>query len=260
MTAFVGTVVTGLSALGALITVFLGMRRGWRWFDERFPDEEAVREEVAEELSDELFVDLFGEDVSVERVDGEYGARIAAAAADAEEIRRLSGNTKRIDGMDDFDQFVDPTVHTRLLVIDPARRSDAQTGAYTGFEMEEAIGRERDADLSFIRGRYGGLREYLKSDGDWENAKARTYVTTPWIRMVLFKGDEEAGWREAGFTFSPTLADFNEETPKFWTEDPMAIKALRSIYEDVWHDPRTEPYLDTYARVFGDDAPAPIDS
>jgi hypothetical protein len=230
------------SILGVLIAAYLNRDRILKLYSK-------YTGKTAEE---KLLKRLFGEEIRVERADEDYGERIRSAASNSYLIYRLSGNTKRIDGMDDFEQFKDPNVTTRLLIINPVPKTESNFGDYTALDIEKSLGRDQAADLSFLKGRYGGIKQYLEEDGDWEETRAQAYGTTPWIRMILFKGDEEQGWNEAGFTFSPTLADFNNQTPKFWTTDPAAIKTLRSIYEDIWNDPRTEKYSDMYDRIFGD--------
>jgi hypothetical protein len=202
-----------------------------------------LRERLDDWLTPDLLTGIFGPDTDVAVVDN-YGERIAQASENTTRVDRLSGNTSTFDWFDERDTFANSDVENRILLLNP--ESTDETGELSGNQAilhSDHVDSKHTEEGNFSNHQY--IYQKLRSD-DWETTEVKVYNTTPWVRVVLFDG-------EGGFVMSPTLYDHSAAT-KFWTCDDKEVTTLRSVFEDVWTDPRTEPFRDWFERYYGDDA------
>lgn len=157
----------------------------------------------------------------------------------AVKVDMISLHMSTVDKIQD-EQFSNPEVRHRILLLNPLAESHGSNSGMTGIEAAKKS-RFQDNELitqdKFSR-QFDWFYEKLQTDG-WKNVSIKLYQTTPWIRGVFIDS------HYAGFLLTPTIQGGRRST-KFWTEDKNVVDILENNFNDIWNDERTLDFEQWY--------------
>jgi hypothetical protein len=204
-------------------------------------DHSILTSELEGTLQSDDFVDsdtldrIFGEDVEM-RVfeDGQnFGEHIAMEADNANaSVDRIHFHMGFVNTLED-NALANSKIRHRILVIKPLRSEPGEPD--TGLDTVIDSPNDNKPPDYQIKEAYSTFQTMLETN-QWENTEIRVYETTPWLRAAIIDSEK------AGFLIKPGMITSTNQ-PKFWTEDESLIITLEDIFEDIWHDERTEDFL-----------------
>ncbi|KAB1197247.1 MULTISPECIES: hypothetical protein [Haloferax] len=227
--------------ISAIITIITGI---W-FFRERIVE---LSEIFEERYRPELISGIFSPHADVRVVEDSIDFKnLIKPAADnaAVKVDMISMHMATVDKIQD-EQFPNPNVEHRILLLDPLAESNASDAGLSGIE---AARRSKFQDNELITNdkferQFDWFYDNLKSE-KWKNVHVRLYRTTPWFRGVFI--DSHC----AGFLLTPTIQD-GRRTAKFWTEDRNVVEILENNFNDIWNDKRTVDFERWYKRNVDD--------
>lgn len=226
---------TAATVVAVIVAILFGILDvAWQSTDSESPEQKSAQE---------LINDIFGPDTSVIQIEDteEFAEKIQSAANSAvDSVDRIHFNMHYVNRVED--NFTDPTVNHRILLAKPVSANDphasSQTGELSGLDSVYESNIDTNPPIDQFIQRFDYIHTSQEEDR-WNNVDVRLYETTPWLRAAIIDSNK------AGFLLLPSMYD-GAKAAKFWTEDPNVVDTLESIYDDVWHDPRTEWFHEWY--------------
>lgn len=226
---------TAVTIVAVTVTLLFGILDiVWRSTESGSSDQKSAQD---------LINDIFGPDTTVVEIEDteEFAEKIQNAANNAvDSVDRVHFNMHYVNRLED--NFADPTVNHRILLAKPVSADDPhasnRTGELSGLDSVYNSNIDTNPPMDQFIQRFDYIQA-AQNENRWDNVDVQLYETTPWLRAAIIDSNK------AGFLLLPSMYD-GARAAKFWTEDPNVVDTLESIYDDIWHDPRTECFQDWY--------------